>query len=96
MGHPLGELSIHRGILWISYEGGARSSWKDIVKWRFDETQKDFIRIGETYEITDNLGEFSKERIDINFCYANARPLHWKKPKTLPTRRFQKNNAVFV
>lgn len=68
MGEPLGDLNINaKGILLITCLGGSREVWIDVLKWRFDKKQKEFLLIGETYRSVDNFREEPTERTDINY-----------------------------
>lgn len=82
MGYPLGELSIIKGILVITYEGGARSVWKDVFRWRLDSSKKDLVLIGRTYEIEDNFGEYAKEKVDANYSTGKIHRTIGKKKKS--------------
>ncbi len=65
---PIGRLSINnKGILVMTFKGGSREVWTDVLKWRFDKKQKEFFLIGETYTSVDNFGEEPTERTDINY-----------------------------
>jgi hypothetical protein len=81
IGEPLGELSIQKGILWISYKGGSRGSWSDTYKWRFDKKKNDFRLIGRTLLDEDVLREFPTERSDINFSIGKQESFLGKKRK---------------
>lgn len=72
MGEPLGELSISKNLLNITYEGGSREAFEDEVKWRFDTKKKDFLLIGETRRVTDTLGGDPEETLDINYLTLKA------------------------
>jgi hypothetical protein len=67
MGEPLGELSISRGQLRVTYQGGSREAFDDELKWRFDKQANDFQLIGETYHVTDTVGNEPEETLDINY-----------------------------
>lgn len=82
MDYPLGELSIIKGILVITYEGGARSVWKDVFRWRLDSSKKNLVLIGRTYEIEDNFGEYAKEKVDANYSTGKIDRTIGKKKKS--------------
>lgn len=60
------ELAIKGGVIHITYEGGARSQWVDIFKWKFDSSKNDFVLIGRTYKIVDNANEYPTEKKDLS------------------------------
>jgi hypothetical protein len=72
MGEPLGELSIVKGQLHVTYEGGSREAFSDELKWRLDKDQKNFVLIGETHQVTDTAGEEPDKTLDINFLAMKA------------------------
>ena len=79
---PASKLSIIKGILHIYYEGGGRSKWTDIYKWRLDSSKKDFVLIGRTYEIEDTIGDYPKERVDANYSTGKIQRTIGKKKKS--------------
>ncbi len=81
-GAPLGELSIANGVLLITAEGGSREMWTDVLKWRWDEKQKQFNLIGETYSVVDTVGEEKPSVTDINFLSQKMIVSIGKKKKT--------------
>lgn len=68
MGQPFGDLAISKGLLLISYQGGSREAFSDVLKWRYDSKKRKFILIGETNQDTDTIGDEPTDRIDINYA----------------------------
>src|SRR5262249_28425168 len=79
MGEPLGELSIVKGQLHVTYEGGSREAFSHELKWRLDKDQKNFVLIGETHQVTDTAGEEPEKTLDINFLAMKAEIVAGKK-----------------
>ena len=94
MGKPLGNLNIKKGVLWITYIGGSRSYWTDILKWRWDKQQKEFLLIGETYSSEDTMGEYPLEHIDINYSTQKAIRLTGKKQEVCRISSPSKENTL--
>ena len=76
------KLSIKNNILIMSYEGGARSKWTDVLKWRLNSKKKDFVLIGRTYDIEDTGGNYPSERFDANYVIGNLDRTVGKKKKS--------------
>ena len=72
MGEPMGELSISRGLLHVTYEGGSREVFSDELKWRLDAKRNKFLLIGETRRVTDTLGDAPDETLDVNYASLRA------------------------
>lgn len=63
-----GELHISaKGILQITYQGGARSGFTLVCQWRWASAVKQFKMIGETLSTWDGAGEYPDTTIDINY-----------------------------
>ena len=78
-GEPLGELSIAKGLLHITYEGGSRDAFDDEVKWRLDKASHKLLLIGEMYRGTDTLGDDPDTVLDINYLTLKAEKAVGKK-----------------
>lgn len=72
MGEPMGELSISKGLLHVTYEGGSREVFSDELKWRLDAKRNKFLLIRETRRVTDTLGDAPDETLDINYAELRA------------------------
>ena len=94
MGKPLGELSIKKGVLLITYKGGSREYWTDVFKWRWDKKQKEFLLIGETFSSKDTVGEDPAEYIDINYSTQKATKLTGKKREICRISSQSKENTL--
>lgn len=68
MGEPLGDISISKGLLHVTYEGGSREVFNDELKWRLDAKKNKFLLIGETRHVTDTVGDEPEETLDINYA----------------------------
>lgn len=88
---PLGTLKItDKGLLTVSYSGGARSMYDIVMKWRLDKPADKFLLIGESTTTTDTLGEYPEEFMDINYSTLNASRRTGKKTVTCPVSPQQK------
>jgi hypothetical protein len=81
---PLGELEITpKGLLVITYQGGSREAWTDVMKWRWDSQSRQFLLVGETNTVVDTLAEEQDpETLDINYSTLKAEEIVGKKKKT--------------
>ena len=75
-------LTINKGVLIISYQGGARSKWIDVFKWRLDPKGNDFVLTGRTFEAEDTIGNLPKEKVDANYLIGKADRVIGKKKKS--------------
>jgi hypothetical protein len=70
---PLGDPEIDaKGILNITYMGGALEEWEIDSKWRWDPVAKDLLLIGETESMVDTVGKEPSENLDVNYSTLKA------------------------